>query len=94
MPIYEYECRGCHNQFEFLVLPTTPPASCPACKSTDLEKLLSLSSVSSDGTRQRSLGLAREKNTTCRLGLPENGPSGSVDRLALCIVSAEDGTEY
>ena len=62
MPIYEYECRGCHNQFEFLVLPTTPPASCPACKSTDLEKLLSLSSISSDGTRQRSLGLAREKN--------------------------------
>ncbi len=62
MPIYEYECRGCHNQFEFLVLPTTPPASCPNCKSTDLDKLLSLSSISSDGTRQRSLGLAREKS--------------------------------
>ncbi len=62
MPIYEYECRGCHNQFEFLVLPTTPPASCPACNGTDLDKLLSLSSISSDGTRQRSLGLAREKS--------------------------------
>jgi len=62
MPIYEYECRGCHTQFEFLVLPTTTTPACPACQSTDLEKLLSLSSVSSDGTRQRSLGLAREKS--------------------------------
>ena len=64
MPIYEYECRGCHHQFEFLVLPTSSLASCPACTGTDLEKLLSISSVSSDGTRQRSLGLAREKSKT------------------------------
>ena len=62
MPIYEYECRGCHHQFEFLILPTAPLASCPACTGTDLEKLLSISSVSSDGTRQRSLGLARDKS--------------------------------
>ena len=62
MPIYEYECRGCHQQFEFLVLPTTPPPACPACKGTDLDKLLSHSSISSDGIRQRSLGLAREKS--------------------------------
>ncbi|MDP7478363.1 MAG: zinc ribbon domain-containing protein, partial [Vicinamibacterales bacterium] len=59
MPIFEYECRGCHHQFELLVLPKTTPA-CPDCQGTDLEKLLSISSVSSDGTRQRSLGLARK----------------------------------
>ncbi len=62
MPIFEYECRGCHNQFEILVLPTTPPPACPACKGTDLDKLLSHSSISSDGIRQRSLGLARKKS--------------------------------
>ena len=62
MPIYEYECRGCHTQFEFLVLPTTMTPACPACQGADLEKLLSLASVSSDGTRQRSLGLARDKS--------------------------------
>jgi len=61
MPIFEYECRGCHNQFELLVLATTTPA-CPTCHGTDLAKLLSLSSVSSDGTRQRSLGLARKSS--------------------------------
>ncbi len=59
MPIFEYECRGCHHQFEILVLPKTEPA-CPACQGTDLEKLLSVSAVSSDGTKQRSLGLARK----------------------------------
>ena len=60
MPIYEYECRACHHEFELLVLPTTTPA-CPACQGAKLEKLLSISSVSSPGTRQRNLGLAREK---------------------------------
>ncbi len=59
MPIYEYECRGCRNQFELLVLPGADPA-CPACQGGDLEKLLSIASVSSDGTRQRNLGLARK----------------------------------
>ena len=42
MPIYEYECRGCGHQFEFLLLPTsTDTPACPECKSADLEKLLS-----------------------------------------------------
>ena len=42
MPIYEYECKSCGNQFEFLLLPTAKEApTCPACHSADLEKLLS-----------------------------------------------------
>ena len=60
MPIYEYECRECHDRFELLVRASTTLA-CPACKGTDLERLFSLSSVSSDGTRKRNLGLAKEK---------------------------------
>ena len=36
MPIYEYECRGCGHQFEFLLLPTNPEApACPSCKGQD-----------------------------------------------------------
>ncbi len=60
MPIFEYECRGCHHRFELLVLPKDDAQACPACQSTDLEKQLSILSVSSDGTRQRNLGLARQ----------------------------------
>ena len=46
MPIYEYECRGCHEEFELLVLKDTVPA-CPACQSQDLERLLSGFAVNS-----------------------------------------------
>ena len=59
MPIFEYECQGCRHQFELLVLPRDIP-SCPECQGTDLKKQLSILSVSSDGTRQRHLGLARQ----------------------------------
>jgi len=42
MPIYEYVCKACGREFEFLKLPaaTTVP-SCPACQSANLERRLS-----------------------------------------------------
>jgi len=41
MPIYDFHCRGCGHEFEALVRAQDPPASCPSCRSTDVEKLLS-----------------------------------------------------
>jgi putative FmdB family regulatory protein len=42
MPIFEYVCKACGHQFEFLKLPATPAASnCPACQSANLERRLS-----------------------------------------------------
>ncbi len=41
MPIYEYTCKDCANQFEALVRTDTIP-ECPSCHSKDLEKLLSV----------------------------------------------------
>lgn len=41
MPIYEYVCKGCHNRFETLVRASTT-VECPSCKSTSLEKQLSV----------------------------------------------------
>lgn len=41
MPIYEYECRNCHNEFEKLVRSSGPVPTCPDCSSADLEKKLS-----------------------------------------------------
>jgi len=60
MPIYEYECRSCGRQFEFLMLPSTTPA-CPECRSQELERLLSGFAVSTDNTRQSSLTAARRR---------------------------------
>jgi putative FmdB family regulatory protein len=49
MPIYEYKCRGCENEFEVLVMPrskSTP--ECPSCHGQDLEQLLSAFAVNSE----------------------------------------------
>jgi putative FmdB family regulatory protein len=66
MPIYEYKCRQCGNQFEQLVLRSTITVACPACQQQDLEQLISLSSVSSDGSRQANLSAAHRKAASVR----------------------------
>jgi putative FmdB family regulatory protein len=49
MPIYEYVCKGCKNEFEALVRSAQPP-SCPTCGGTDLERLVSLPKIRSETT--------------------------------------------
>lgn len=61
MPIYEYRCKTCEHNFELLVRGKTEP-SCPSCKGQDLERLLSLPSVSSEGTRKLSLKAAQKRD--------------------------------
>jgi putative FmdB family regulatory protein len=41
MPIFEYTCRDCHHDFELLVRGALVPA-CPHCRSTQLDKQLSV----------------------------------------------------
>jgi putative FmdB family regulatory protein len=62
MPIFEYECGKCGHQFEYLVLPTTPAATCPSCKSRKLNQMISLCSVSSESTRENALRDGRRRN--------------------------------
>lgn len=61
MPIYEYHCRACGHRFEQVVLPATTP-TCPSCQGHDLERLLSLFSVSSEATRTSNLSSARRQH--------------------------------
>ena len=65
MPIYEYECRGCGEQFELLVLKDTV-AACPGCKSQDLEQLISGFAVSSAEISQANVKAARSKLRTSK----------------------------
>jgi putative FmdB family regulatory protein len=44
MPLYEYACRSCGRQFEYLTRANQTPA-CPSCASTELEKQLSVFAV-------------------------------------------------
>jgi putative FmdB family regulatory protein len=58
VPIYEYACRKCGEEFELLVLGSSV-AACPACQNQDLEQLLSGFAVSSESTRQSNIKAAK-----------------------------------
>jgi putative FmdB family regulatory protein len=61
MPIYEYRCRGCAHEFEAIVRGQEQP-TCPACQGADLERLISMFAVDSDGSRALSTSAARRAN--------------------------------
>jgi putative FmdB family regulatory protein len=63
MPIYEYECKSCGHQFEFLVIPQSPAPECPACHKKKLYQQVSLCAVSSENTRQAHFNSARQAAT-------------------------------
>ncbi len=60
MPIYDYQCRNCGEEFELLVLKNTV-AACPACQSQDLEQQVSTFAVSSEAISQANVKAARAK---------------------------------
>ena len=48
MPIYEYACRGCGNEFETIVAVSAPAPPYPKCDG-EVEKKVSLSSFQLKG---------------------------------------------
>lgn len=71
MPLFDYRCRKCGNEFEALVRPQdTAPPSCPACHETDLDRQLPTFAVSSaektqaaaDKKRKKEAAVARRDN--------------------------------
>ncbi|MDQ6965959.1 MAG: zinc ribbon domain-containing protein [Mariprofundaceae bacterium] len=45
MPIYQYHCESCANEFETLVMRKTETVSCPECGSEKLSRLISAHAV-------------------------------------------------
>jgi putative FmdB family regulatory protein len=58
MPIYDYQCRSCGQTFEAFIRGAIKPM-CEACGGADVEKMLSLPAVHSDGTRANALKSAK-----------------------------------
>lgn len=52
MPLYEYTCSACQQQFEVLVRGDERPA-CPECGGTRLEKLLSVPAAHTGGSKSQ-----------------------------------------
>lgn len=61
MPIYEYRCEKCGQEFETLVLGKTKP-ECPSCHGQDLERVLSLPTVHSTSTQAQSMRAAKKRD--------------------------------
>jgi putative FmdB family regulatory protein len=50
MPIYEYKCNNCGNEFEELVFSQNELPPCPKCESKKVDKLISACAVQKEGT--------------------------------------------
>jgi putative FmdB family regulatory protein len=61
MPIFDFTCRACGNEFEALVRKTAPV--CPKCRSADLERMLSLPVVRSEGTKAKTRAESKRQET-------------------------------
>ena len=48
MPIYEYICKDCNNEFEELVFSQDALPPCPKCDSAKVEKLMSACAVQTE----------------------------------------------
>jgi putative FmdB family regulatory protein len=55
MPVYDYECLGCGECFEAVVMPSQsnmqPPTNCPTCKSEIIERRMGCPSIRMGGRR-------------------------------------------
>ncbi len=63
MPLFDFRCRVCQQEFEALVRPAVTPA-CPACGASDLDRLPSGFAVSSAERRGAAALKARRKAAT------------------------------
>ena len=41
MPIYEYKCKNCDEEFEALVFRSDETPPCPNCKGEDIKRMMS-----------------------------------------------------
>ncbi|MCP4682639.1 MAG: zinc ribbon domain-containing protein [Desulfobacterales bacterium] len=50
MPIYEYKCLSCREDFETIVFGTNDKVACPHCNGEKLERLMSACGFRSGGS--------------------------------------------
>lgn len=61
MPIFEYTCQDCGDEFELLIR-GSKVAACPGCKSKNLEKKFSPQAVHGDGSHGKAMRAAKKRD--------------------------------
>lgn len=61
MPTFDFACRACEHGFEVL-LRTGDVPQCPACASTNVEKLFSVPLLKTSGTHDRAMQAAKRRD--------------------------------
>lgn len=61
MPIFEYACLECGQQFEHLQRNSDSHVACPSCGRENLERQVSLCGVSSEASRAANLSAAHKR---------------------------------
>lgn len=80
MPLHEYRCLECDDEFETLVRPAEPAPSCPSCGSQRLDRVLSMFAVSSAEQSRRTLAAARNAYRTSRSRAEHRRHEGEIIR--------------
>ena len=62
MPLYEYECSDCGEEFEVLVLDSDETIKCASCDSENIGKQFSTFGLGSDNG---SLGISESEDSGC-----------------------------
>lgn len=69
MPIYEYNCQECDEEFELLLRSADEEPRCPKCNTTAVERLLSVFSARATAKMPPCEGsLPRCSESRCRSG--------------------------
>jgi putative FmdB family regulatory protein len=50
MPIYEYRCEKCNQDFEYLVFGSDEPTACPSCGCIKVNRLMSACGFKTKGS--------------------------------------------
>lgn len=74
MPLFEYTCDACHNQFELLVR-GNEKLTCPKCGSDKLEKAWSVPAAHTGG-KSSDLPICGPAPHSGGCGLPQCGSGG------------------
>jgi putative FmdB family regulatory protein len=66
VPLFDFRCRACGQTTEHLLRRDSPAPTCPECDSADLERLVSLATVSSPQTQRAARRSLRTRNQAIR----------------------------